>query len=181
MWRAVSGDRRIHRFLPTARLAHYEPFLRDYTAVRLAEGGGPRLVFPAASRNRRPVDRSNGNGPSRRTWGTVDRVLPAWGDNLVVIDVGPASLVVFEPHTPELGHFRMPSPDCRRRRRRLGRRDDHGTAPAPRRRIRPRWMRFRSPTRRPTSWCSTPAFTTRPTTCGRSVRRYVFRGQADVS
>ena len=30
----------IHRFLPTSRLAHYEPFLRDYTAVRLAEGRG---------------------------------------------------------------------------------------------------------------------------------------------
>ena len=30
----------IHRFLPTSRLAHYERFLRDYTAVRLAEGRG---------------------------------------------------------------------------------------------------------------------------------------------
>ncbi len=96
----------IHRFLPTSRLAHFESFLRDYTAVRLAEGRGTadveyfqRLPEPTAG------------GPiewqwtiRRHTWATVrDRVLPKLGDGLVVIDVG-AGVGWLSNRLHELGH-----------------------------------------------------------------------------
>jgi SAM-dependent methyltransferase len=81
----------IHRFLPAARLAHYQPFLRDYTTVRLAEGRGST----DADYFRRLPEPTPG-GPigwqwaiRRRTWATVrDRVLPSLGGGLVVLDVG---------------------------------------------------------------------------------------------
>ena len=97
----------IRRFLPTSRMAHYEPFLRDYTAVRLAEGRGTT----DAEYFRRLPEPTPG-GPiewqweiRRRTWATVrDRVLSKLGDGLVVVDVG-AGVGWLSNRVHELGHF----------------------------------------------------------------------------
>ena len=81
----------IHRFLPAARLAHYQPFLRDYTTVRLAEG---RSSTDAEYFRRLPEPTPGGPiewqwAIRRRTWATVrDRVLRSLGAGLVVLDVG---------------------------------------------------------------------------------------------
>ena len=96
----------IHRFLPAERLAHYQPFLRDYTAVRLAEGRGTADV----AYFRRLPEPTRG-GPielqwklRRRTWATVrDDVLPSLGDGLVVVDVG-AGVGWLSNRLFELGH-----------------------------------------------------------------------------
>lgn len=96
----------IHRFLPTERLAHYQPFLRDYTAVRLAEGRGSANV---AYFQRLPEPTPGGPiewqwSLRRRTWATVrDKALPALGDGLVVIDVG-AGVGWLSNRLYELGH-----------------------------------------------------------------------------
>ena len=98
----------IHRFLPTSRLAHYEPFLRDYTAVRLAEGRGTADVdvLPAASRaDARWTDRVAVDDPpahvgdgarsgAARGWAT------AWWSSMS----GPASAGC-RTGCHELGHF----------------------------------------------------------------------------
>ncbi len=81
----------IHRLLPAERLAHYEPFLRDYTSVRLAEGRAS-----ADAGYFRHLPEPTPGGPiewqwklRRRTWATVrDRVLPPLGRGLTVLDVG---------------------------------------------------------------------------------------------
>ncbi len=81
----------IHRFLPTERLEFYQPFLRDYTTVRMAEGRGSGDVEYF-----RRLPEPTPGGPiewqwnlRRHTWTTVrDRVLPKLGDHLVVVDVG---------------------------------------------------------------------------------------------
>ncbi|MEP7111624.1 MAG: methyltransferase domain-containing protein [Ilumatobacteraceae bacterium] len=96
----------IHRFLPTERLAHYQPFLRDYTSVRLAEGRGSAEVAYF-----RRLPEPTPGGPiewqwklRRHTWATVrDKVLPALGDGLVVIDVG-AGVGWLSNRLFELGH-----------------------------------------------------------------------------
>jgi ubiquinone/menaquinone biosynthesis C-methylase UbiE len=96
----------IQRFLPVERLVHYEPFLRDYTAVRLAEGRGE----VDADALRRLPEPTPGNplewqwAIRRRTWSTVrDRVLPAFGDGLAVVDVG-AGVGWLSHRLHELGH-----------------------------------------------------------------------------
>jgi SAM-dependent methyltransferase len=97
----------VHRFLPTDRLDHYQPFLRDYTAVRLAEGRGS-----ADAEYFRRLPEPTPGGPigwqwnlRRRTWATVrDRVLPAFGDSLVVVDVG-AGVGWLSNRLFELGHI----------------------------------------------------------------------------
>jgi SAM-dependent methyltransferase len=96
----------IHRFLPAERVVHYEPFLRDYTAVRLAEGRGSADVAYF-----RRLPEPTPGGPiewqwrlRRRTWATVrDRVLPELGDNLVIVDVG-AGVGWLSNRAFELGH-----------------------------------------------------------------------------
>lgn len=96
----------ILRFLPAGRLDHYEPFLREYTAVRLAEG---RRATDAAAFRRLPEPTSGdpleGQWNLRRcTWSTVrDRVLPSAGASLVVIDVG-AGVGWLSNRLHELGH-----------------------------------------------------------------------------
>jgi SAM-dependent methyltransferase len=96
----------IHRFLPPERLAHYEPFLRDYTAVRLAEGRG---TGDAGYFRRLPEPTPGGPiewqwNLRRRTWATVrDRVLPHFGKNLIVLDVG-AGVGWLSNRLGELGH-----------------------------------------------------------------------------
>jgi SAM-dependent methyltransferase len=96
----------IHRFLPTDRRAYYEPFLRDYTAVRLAEG---RSTTDSEYFRRLPEPIPGGPIAwqwklRRRTWATVrDDVLPAFGDGLVVIDVG-AGVGWLSNRLHELGH-----------------------------------------------------------------------------
>ena len=106
----------IHRFLPADRLAHYQPFLRDYTAIRLAEGRASvdadyvrRLPQPT------PGDSLEWQWALRtRTWATVrDRVLPTpdhgqashglAGDGLVVLDVG-AGVGWLSNRLHQLGH-----------------------------------------------------------------------------
>jgi SAM-dependent methyltransferase len=96
----------IQRFLPADRQAHYEPFLREYTAVRMAEGRGD----VHAEALRRLPDPTPGSplewqwAIRRRTWATVrDRVLPALGDTLTVIDVG-AGVGWLSNRLHELGH-----------------------------------------------------------------------------
>jgi SAM-dependent methyltransferase len=96
----------IHRFLPHQRLAHFQPFLRDYTAVRLAEG----RASADADYFRRLPDPTPG-GPiewqwtlRRSTWATVrDRVLPSLGTGLVAVDVG-AGVGWLSNRLHELGH-----------------------------------------------------------------------------
>lgn len=97
----------IQRFLPAARLAHYQPFLRDYTAVRLAEGraSGDAEYF-------RRLPEPTPGGPiewqwrlRRHTWATVrDRVLPSLGNGLTVLDVG-AGVGWLSNRLHELGHL----------------------------------------------------------------------------
>jgi SAM-dependent methyltransferase len=96
----------IHRCLPAERRARYEAFLRDYTAVRIAEGRGCR---DTESLQRLP-DLAAG-GPTeahwnirRRTWATVrDRVLPSLGSGLTVLDVG-AGVGWLSNRLHDLGH-----------------------------------------------------------------------------
>ena len=96
----------IHRFLPAERLAHYQSFLRDYTAVRLAEGRGGgdidylrRLPEPTPGG---PLEQQW--GLRNRTWSTVrDRVLPCLGKGLTVVDVG-AGVGWLSNRLDELGH-----------------------------------------------------------------------------
>ncbi len=96
----------IHRFLPTERRDFYRDFLRDYTAVRLAEGRGTsdaaylqRLPEPT------PTDPLAWQWAHRnRTWATVRRhVLPTLGNDLVVVDVG-AGVGWMSNRLDELGH-----------------------------------------------------------------------------
>jgi SAM-dependent methyltransferase len=96
----------IQRFLPADRLAHYAPFVRDYTAVRLAEGRGE---IDGVALGRRP-EPTPGSALAwqwalrRRTWATVrDDVLPALGDALTVIDVG-AGVGWLSNRLHDLGH-----------------------------------------------------------------------------
>ncbi len=100
----------IHRFLPADRLVHYQPFLRDYTTVRLAEGRGSGDVGYF-----RRLPEPTPGGPiewqwnlRQRTWSTVrDRVLPAarqaTGRGRVVVDVG-AGVGWLSNRLHELGH-----------------------------------------------------------------------------
>lgn len=97
----------IHRFLPADRLAHYQPFLRDYTAVRLAEG---RASADAEYFRRLPEPTPGGPIEwqwrlRRCTWATVrDRVLPPLGHGLTVVDVG-AGVGWLSNRLHELGHL----------------------------------------------------------------------------
>ncbi len=106
----------IRRFLPADRLAHYQPFLRDYTAIRLAEG---RAVVDADYVRRLPQPTPGEPlewqwALRARTWATVrDRVLPTLGpglpsdglarDGLVVLDVG-AGVGWLSNRLHQLGH-----------------------------------------------------------------------------
>jgi len=96
----------IHRFLPHQRLDHYQLFLRDYTAVRLAEGRGSA---DADYFRRLPVPTPGGPmewqwNLRRHTWSTVrDRVLPSLGTGLIAIDVG-AGVGWLSNRLHELGH-----------------------------------------------------------------------------
>ena len=96
----------IHRFLPADRLAHFQPFLRDYTTVRLGEG---RATDDVESFHRLP-EPTPGTPLAwqwelrRRTWTTVrDRVLPPLRSGLVVIDVG-AGVGWLSNRLHQLGH-----------------------------------------------------------------------------
>jgi SAM-dependent methyltransferase len=103
MYPVVDG---IHRFLTADRLAFFQPFLRDYTAVRLGEGRGAidgaalrRLPEPTTGD---PLERQW--NLRRRTWATVrDRVLRSSGSRLVVIDIG-AGVGWLSNRLGELGH-----------------------------------------------------------------------------
>jgi SAM-dependent methyltransferase len=96
----------IHRFLTGERLVHFDAFLRDYTAVRIAEGRANtddayfrRLPQPTPGD---PLQRQW--NLRRRTWSTVrDRVLRSAGASLVVVDVG-AGVGWLSNRLYELGH-----------------------------------------------------------------------------
>ena len=96
----------IARFLPTERFAHFQPFLRDYTTVRLEEGRGAtddaffrRLPEPTPGD---PLERQW--SLRRRSWATVrDRILRSADAGLVVIDVG-AGVGWLSNRLHELGH-----------------------------------------------------------------------------
>ncbi len=101
----------IRRFLPADRLAHYQSFLHDYTAVRLAEG---RAGVDAQYIRRLPQPTPGGPLESQwvlrsRSWATVrDRVLPTFGpgmggNGLVVLDVG-AGVGWLSNRLHQLGH-----------------------------------------------------------------------------
>lgn len=81
----------VWRFLPAARAAHFERFLADYTAVRMAEGRGSadpqyyrRLPEPTAG------DPLAWQWAMRaRTWSFMARrCVPSWPPDAVVVDLG---------------------------------------------------------------------------------------------
>ncbi len=96
----------IHRFLTADRLAHFQSFLHDYTAIRRAEG---RWAGDAAAFRRLPEptpgDPLEAQWKLRsRTWATVrERVLRPAGTGLVVVDVG-AGVGWLSNRLHELGH-----------------------------------------------------------------------------
>jgi SAM-dependent methyltransferase len=96
----------IRRLLPPERLAAFAPFLRDYTTVRLAEGRG--ADDPSAiQRLPEPMPGSPLEAQWKlrcRSWATVrDRVLPALGSGLIVVDVG-AGVGWLSNRLHQLGH-----------------------------------------------------------------------------
>ncbi len=96
----------IHRLLPNERLVHFQPFLQQYTAVRVAEG---RLTHSVEDFLRLPEPTPGDPfawqwNLRRRTWSTVhDRVLSQLGSGLTVLDVG-AGVGWLSNRLHELGH-----------------------------------------------------------------------------
>ena len=81
----------IWRFVPADRLGDLQPFLHDYTRIRLAEGRGsddPEYY--------RKLPQCDPNHPLARQWRIrrqtfrcfVDSVLPSFGEHLKVLDLG---------------------------------------------------------------------------------------------
>jgi SAM-dependent methyltransferase len=96
----------IWRFLPPERAEHFERFLADYTAVRLAEGRGSD---DAADYIGLP-DPASGDplawqwSMRATTWRYVrEKVMPAFGTGLLVLDVG-AGVGWLSNRMDELGH-----------------------------------------------------------------------------
>ena len=105
-WPCLDG---IWRFLPPDRAEHFERFLADYTAVRLAEGRGSDDPARYVDLPRTAADDPLAWQWSMRatTWRYVcDKVLPQFGSGLRVLDVG-AGVGWLSNRMDELGHSPM--------------------------------------------------------------------------